>query len=89
MLFILLYREFGNVFSLTGSKTLQETLIRFVVFLLSDLDVLTVEYFPLSNAMAQRLFCWRKHMFLKTLQRALFSRTKNNDSDRPLNRTTR
>lgn len=33
MLFILLYREFGNVFSLTGSKTLQETLIRFIVFL--------------------------------------------------------
>ena len=76
MLFILLYREFGNVFSLTGSKTLQETLIRFVVFLLSDLDVLTVEYFPLSNAMAQRLFCWRKHMF---------SRTKNSDSNQSQN----
>ena len=64
MLFILLYREFGNVFSLTGSKTLQETLIRFIVFLNGPRMSILPEHFPLSIAMAQRLFCWRKHTFL-------------------------
>ena len=48
MLFILLYREFGNVFSLTGSKTLQETLIRFVVFLNGPRMSILPEHFPLS-----------------------------------------
>lgn len=48
MLFILLYREFGNVFSLTGSKTLQETLIRFIVFLNGPRMSILPEHFPLS-----------------------------------------
>lgn len=72
MLFILLYREFGNVFSLTGSKTLQETLIRFIVFLRRPRCPCTEYFLSLYMQWLKGSFCWRKHTF---------SRTKNSGSN--------
>lgn len=76
MLFILLYREYGNVFSLTGSKTLQETLIRFIVFLRRPQCPCT-EYFP------SLYMQWLKGSFAG--ENTCFSRTKNNGSHQFLN----
>ena len=76
MLFILLYREFGNVFSLTGSKTLQETLIRFIVFL-RRLQCPCTEYFPSLYMQWLKGSCAGENIH--------FSRTKNNGSHRFLN----